>query len=227
MRTFSLAMARKAAKSRKKTSRKKKGAKARPSRQPARKAKKAGALKTAEAKPARRRRKIVDPQVVKALKQYEEAILHFNRNAYRKARELFAKVEAGVSPELAERARVHATMCDQRLEAESQTRFRSADEHYDYAVAQINAGNLEEARVHLKKAVKMDAKAGHVHYALATVSALSGQPEQAMEHLEEAIALRPENRFQARHDGDFESLLGDLGFQQLVFPERFPSASQT
>jgi tetratricopeptide (TPR) repeat protein len=207
-----------------KASGKKKTAKKKSARSPARKspAKKKAARKKKVSRKRIRKPKL-DPRIAAAMKQYEEAVQHFNRRSFRKALSLFEKVAAGVSHGLTERARVHITMCEQRIQAENSVRFRSVEEHYNYAVSQINASNFDEARAHLKKALKMDPKADHVYYALATVAALSGALEDAMGHLEQAIALRAENRFQARNDEDFEALQDDLTFQQLVFPERFPS----
>lgn len=183
-----------------------------------------GTSSAKSASKARRLKRMVDPAVAAAMKQYEEAVLLFNRQSYRRAMALFEKVAAGPSRGLAERARVHIAMCDHRMQSETHVRFRSVDDHYDYAVSQINLGNLAEAQVHLRKAVKAAPQADHVHYALATVAALSNEPDLAIEHLEQAIGLRAENRFQARNDEDFESLQSDLTFQQLVFPERFPTA---
>lgn len=180
--------------------------------------------KTAKKASRKRARKLVDPRVAAAMKQYEEAVLFFNRGSFRKAMSLFEKVAHGITGTLAERARVHLAMCEQRIQVENSLRFRTVDDHYNFAVSQINAGSLEDARTHLVKAVKMDPQADHVLYALATVAALSQETEDAIEYLERAIALRAENRFQARNDEDFESLQDDLSFQQLVFPERFPSA---
>ena len=218
-------MAKKAAKTKKKTGRGKKSArkKSKPTGTSKRKAVKKVAKKISAGK-ARPKRLKVDPQVALAMKRYAEAVANFNRASYRKARELFQKVQSGASGDLAERAGVHIAMCDQRLEGETQNRLRSADDHYDVAVAQINAGNLDEARDHLKKAVKIGPEADYVLYALAAVSALSSQPDEALAYLEGAIRLRPESRFQARNDDDFASLHSDLGFQQMVFPERFPTA---
>ncbi len=221
-------MAKKAAKSSSKMSRGKRSARAK-AKQPV-SAKRKGAEKKAAGKaPAgkiRRKRVKADPAVARAMKQYAEAVAHFNRKAYRKAKDLFEKVQGGASPEMAERAGVHSAMCDQRLEKESQIRLRSVDEHYDFAVTRINTGDLDEARVHLEKAAKMDPGADYVFYALAAVAALSSQQDAALEYLESAIRLRSENRFQARNDEDFASLHGDLGFQQMVFPERFPTAGK-
>jgi hypothetical protein len=57
----------------------------------------------------------------------------------------------------------------------------------------------------------------HVHYALAVSHALGGNMDVAMTHLEAAFALRPENRFHARRDEDFQALNDDPRFRRLIY----------
>jgi hypothetical protein len=59
-------------------------------------------------------------------------------------------------------------------------------------------------------------KADHVLYALATANALLGNRDQALQYLRQSIQYRPENRFLATRDADFESLQDDSDFKQLV-----------
>lgn len=167
-----------------------------------------------------KKKKVVDPEVAKALKQYADAMRYFNRQSFRRAHDLFARLVTGPSRELAERARVHLAMCEQRLRRAEPVRLRSAEEHYNYAVSQLNLRNYEEAREHLQKARKLSPKSDHIHYGLASLAALCDEPEEALEHLEKAIELRPENRYHARNDLDFEYLRDDPRFQGLVHPER-------
>jgi len=164
--------------------------------------------------------KVVDPRIAQVMKVYEEAMRHFNHQNFRRAKEILEKVLTGPSRELAERARVHLVICEQRLQRAPAVHLRGADDHYHYAVSQINAGNYEEARAHLEKARKLAPKADHVYYALASVAALTGEPEEACQHLAQAIKLRPENRYHARNDADFKPLGDDVRFQELLYPER-------
>jgi len=164
--------------------------------------------------------KVVDPRVAQVMKAYEGAMRHFNRQNFRRAKETLEKVLAGPSRELAERARVHLVICEQRLQRAPAVHLRGADDHYHYAVSQINSGNYEEARAHLEKARKLAPKADHIYYALASVAALTREPEEACKHLAQAIKLRPENRYHARNDSDFKPLEDDVRFQELLYPER-------
>lgn len=174
----------------------------------------ARAVRKARPKPER---KVVDPRLAQALKFYEEAVRQFNRQSYRRARELFEKVVAGPSRELAERARVHLAICVQRLQRPAPVNLRTAEDHYHYAVSQINMAHYEGARVHLEKARKLAPKADYVYYALASVAALSGEHEEALDYLAQSIKLSPENRYHARNDPDFKPLEDDARFRELVF----------
>lgn len=164
--------------------------------------------------------KVLDPLVAQAMKVYAEGTKQFNRQSYKKAKALFEKVLAGPSRELAERARVHLAICEQRLQRPAPVRLRSADDHYHYAISQINVANYEEARAHLQKARRQAPKADYIHYALASVAALTGEADDALEHLEQAIKLRPENRYHARNDADFKLLEDEPRFRGLVYPDQ-------
>jgi len=165
-------------------------------------------------------RPVLDPQTAAAMKLYAEAMKRFNKQSYRRAKEVFEKVLTGPSRELADRARVHLVICEQRMQRTAPVHLRSADDHYHFAVSQINAGNYEDARGHLERARKLAPKADHVYYALASVYALTGESDQALALLSQAIKLRPENRYHARHDADFRLLQDEPRFQELIYPDR-------
>ncbi|PYR86681.1 MAG: hypothetical protein DMG19_12430 [Acidobacteria bacterium] len=75
---------------------------------------------------------------------------------------------------------------------------------------------MASAIQHLEHALKLNPKADHVLYALAAASAIRGDRDNALQHLKQAIHFRPENRFLAARDSDFESLKEDPDFRQLV-----------
>jgi len=169
---------------------------------------------------SRKTPKIMDPVVAQAFKRYDEAMRIFNQQNYRRAREAFDKVVAGPSRELAERARVHIAICEQRSQRQAPVHLRTADDYYHYAVSQINLRNYAEARSQLDKARKLAPKADYIYYALASVASLSGEADEAVSFLAQAIKLRPENRYHARNDADFKLLEDDSRFLALVSPAR-------
>ncbi len=162
---------------------------------------------------------VEDPRLKLVREQYEAAVRSLNQQKYSKAISLFEKIVLAPFPDLAERARVHLNICRQRLERPS-VQLRTPEDHYNYAVAKINAGELEEAEAHLERALKHMPKADHVHYALAAVKSLRGDVEGALARLKAAIELEPRNRYLARNDRDFAALFEDPRFADLIYPEK-------
>lgn len=176
-------------------------------------------LDTAEAR-AEALRSVADPQAEQQLKIYEEALQLFQEQKYPKAKPLLEKVISGPGKELADRARVHLRVVEQRMQRVEVPTPRTPEEHYQHGVAMMNMGRWDEAREHLLKARKLAPKADFVIYALAALDCLTGEAESAMENLKVAIQLRPENRYHARNDEDFSFLQEDPRFTELLYPDR-------
>ena len=157
----------------------------------------------------------VDEKQVAAIRNFEAGLGFERRQNYRKAREIFEKVVATAPLAIADRARVHLNACNERLGANAPTPKTAGDFHV-LGVAELNSGRLELAVEHLSKAQKLDPKREEIRYALAAAYARSGDSDEALEHLRAAIHLRPQNRFQARQDADFENLAGDPRFTGLL-----------
>jgi len=132
-------------------------------------------------------------------------------------------VDRASSRELHDRARVHLSLCTQQL-ASGTTSFKTQEEHFDYSVSLINSGQYDQARGHLEKILKQNAKADFAYYGMAVVDCLTGQVEASLKNLNEAIRLNPQNRFQARNDSDFQNMADDPRFTELLYPE--PTESQ-
>ena len=160
------------------------------------------------------------PAKQQQLKLYEEALKHFQQQKFAKAKETLEDVVKGPSRELADRARVHLRICDQRIARAPAAVPKSAEEHYTQGVALMNLGRWDEARDHLDRARKAAPKADHIVYAMAALDCLTGEADSAMENLKVAIQLRPENRYHARNDEDFAFLQEDPRFTELLYPER-------
>jgi tetratricopeptide (TPR) repeat protein len=160
------------------------------------------------------------PAKQQQLKMYEEALKHFQLQKFAKAKETLEDVIKGPSKELADRARVHLRICDQRISRTPAAVPKSAEDHYTQGVALMNLGRWDEAREHLDRARKAAPKADHIVYAMAALDCLTGEADSAMENLKIAIQLRPENRYHARNDEDFSFLQEDPRFTELLYPER-------
>jgi tetratricopeptide (TPR) repeat protein len=163
---------------------------------------------------------LVDPRVQAQLKTYDEALALFHQQKFAKAKQELEKVLEGPSKELADRARMHLRIADQRMKPSSEQNPRTADEHYQRGVAMMNIGRWDDARESLLKARKGSPKADYIHYALAALDCLTGEADSAMANLKVAIELNGENRFHARNDEDFAFLQEDPRFTELLYPEK-------
>jgi tetratricopeptide (TPR) repeat protein len=181
------------------------------------KSKKTKTLTSARRKPVR---EVVDPAIRQQLKQYEEAVRYFNQQKFLRAKQALEKVIAGPSRELADRARMHLRICEQRISRPPTTTPRTLEDFYHQGIAMMNLGLWDTAREQLERARKLAPKADYVYYALAALDCLTGEADLAMENLKTAIELRPENRYHARNDEDFAFLQDDPRFTELLYPER-------
>ena len=159
-----------------------------------------------------------DPAFAQAVQNYEAGLKAMQEHKYEKAKGLLEKIIAGGPRELADRARVHLSSCNQQLN-EASANFKTAEEHFDYAVSLMNAGQYDQARTHMEKILKQNPKADFAHYGMAVVDCLSGHVESSLKNLVEAIRLNPQNRFQARNDSDFQNMADDPRFTELLYPE--------
>jgi tetratricopeptide (TPR) repeat protein len=159
-----------------------------------------------------------DPGFTQAVQNYEAAIKAMQEHKFDKAKTLLEKIIASGTREILDRARVHLNLCNQQLAGVSTT-FKTQEEHFDYAVSLINSGQFDQARGHLEKILKQNAKSDFAYYGMAVVDCLTGQVEASLKNLSEAIRLNPQNRFQARNDSDFQNMADDPRFTELLYPE--------
>ena len=156
-----------------------------------------------------------DPRYLQALQSYETGLRAMQEHKYDKAKPLLQKVVTGANRELADRAAVHLNACNQQMERGA-TQFKTAEEHYDYAVSLMNVGDYVGAREHIEKLSKQVPKADYVAYGLAALDCLTGHLEDSLRNLSRAIGLNPALRFQARNDSDFQNLSEDPRFTELL-----------
>jgi tetratricopeptide (TPR) repeat protein len=150
---------------------------------------------------------------------FEAAMKQFHARNFTAAREMFERTAQGPERDVAQRSKLHISMCDRRLQQDVVS-LGSAEEYYTYGVALLNARKPAEARASLEKAVSMDPSAEHMFYALAGAMALTGDLNGAHESLKRAIEIEPRNRLAARQDADFASLANQPPFDVLLYPEK-------
>ncbi len=162
------------------------------------------------------------PHPASAQKQFsafEQAMKLFHTRNLKEARELFRLAAQGPERDVANRARLHVSMCDRRLE-QTTVSLGSAEDCYNYGIALLNTRNAAEARAYLEKGLLMAPGAEHILYALALAQAMSGELLAASENLRRAIELEPRNRMMARQETDFAHLANQPPFDSLLYPEK-------
>jgi tetratricopeptide (TPR) repeat protein len=159
-----------------------------------------------------------DPRHTQAVQSYESGLRALQERKFDKAKGHLQKVLAGPNKSLVDRAQVHILTCDKHLDTPA-LQFKTTEEHYDYAVSLINAGDYVTAREHLDKLLKQDPKAEFVLYGLAALHCLTGHIDESLKMLNEAIQIKPSLRFQGRNDTDFQNLAEDPRFTELLYPD--------
>jgi tetratricopeptide (TPR) repeat protein len=153
-----------------------------------------------------------------AFQHYESAVQLVQSGKYEKALASFEKLLAMAPPQLVERCHMYISTCRRQLNS-SQLTFSTPEEHYDYAVSQLNTGYYEEAREHFNRILGDHPEADYALYGLALLDSITGRSQDCLRNLARAIELNPKNRLQARADNDFQGMVDDPRFTELLYPE--------
>lgn len=153
-----------------------------------------------------------------AFHQYQSAVQMVQQGKYEKALAAFEKLLPIAPAEILERCRMYVTTCRRQMEKHGLA-FLTPEERYDYAVSQLNAGYFEEAGEQLRGILADTPDADYAYYGLAVLDSITGRAQGCLDSLAKAIQLNPKNRLQARSDNDFQSMLDDPRFTELLYPE--------
>jgi len=153
-----------------------------------------------------------------AFQQYQAAVQLLQQGKYDKALAALEKLLPSAPPEILERTRMYIATCKRQMD-QSNLAFQTPEERYDYAISQLNQGYFEEAREQLNGVFADDPRADYAYYGLAVLDSITGRPQECLDNLARAIELNPKNRLQARSDNDFQSMVDDPRFTELLYPE--------
>ena len=159
-----------------------------------------------------------DGQSSAAFQHFQAAVQLLQQGKFDRAFAAFEKLQPNAPIEIKERCRVYMITCKRQLEKPALV-FATPEEHFDFAIAQLNNGYYEEARDHFGKILSQVPDADYVFYGLALLNAITGQTQECLGNLSRAIELNPKNRLQARVDNDFQSMVDDPRFTELLYPE--------
>lgn len=160
----------------------------------------------------------VDPKYQAILEQYAAGMKFYSQQKFDKAKPHLEKVCEGPYRELAERARVHLHACNNRLAAVD-GKPQSGPDLYQAAIVKLNAAQYQDAEDLLVKALQRGFKGPDVSYALACLHAQTNNGEAALVHLQEAIQADGFCRVLAQQDHDFDGLMEDPRFTEILYPE--------
>jgi tetratricopeptide (TPR) repeat protein len=153
-----------------------------------------------------------------AFLHYQSAVQLLQQGKFERALAAFEKMLPTAPAEIKERCKMYINTCQRQLEKPSLT-FATPEEHYDYAVSQLNTGYYEEAREQFNNILSGFPNADYAFYGLAVLDSITGQSQDCLANLARAIELNPRNRIQARVDNDFQSMVDDPRFTELLYPE--------
>ena len=153
-----------------------------------------------------------------AFQHYLAAVQLLQQGKFEKALAAFEKMLPTAPPEILERCQMYICTCQRQLEKPTLT-FLTPEEHYDYAVSQLNTGYYEEARDQFHSILTAYPAADYAYYGLALLDSITGRTQECLRNLARAIELNPKNRLQARVDNDFQSMVDDPRFTELLYPE--------
>jgi outer membrane protein assembly factor BamD (BamD/ComL family) len=158
------------------------------------------------------------PYTGPAFQNYNAAVQLLQQGKFDKAVAAFEKLLPDAPAELRERCRMYISTCKRQL-AKSTLQFETPEEHYDYAVSQLNTGYYEDAREQFNAILSKHPNADYVYYGLAVLESITGRTQECLTNLGHAIELNPRNRLQARVDNDFQNMADDPRFTELLYPE--------
>jgi tetratricopeptide (TPR) repeat protein len=153
-----------------------------------------------------------------AFQQYQSAVQLVQQGKFEKAIAALEKFLPSAPPELVERCRMYMSSCRRQTE-KTNLAFGTPEERYDYAISQLNQGFYDEAREQLGAVVKDAPGADYAFYGLSVLDSMTGRPQECLANLARAIELNPRNRLQARSDSDFQNMVDDPRFTELLYPE--------
>jgi len=153
-----------------------------------------------------------------AYQHYMSAVQLLQQGKFDKALAAFEKLVPSAPIELLDRCKMYVSTCQRQLEQHRLT-FLTPEEHFDYAISQLNTGYYEEAREQFEGILSGHPNADYAFYGLALLDAITGRTQDCLGNLARAIELNPRNRLQARADNDFQSMVDDPRFTELLYPE--------
>ncbi|MEW6368687.1 MAG: hypothetical protein AB1714_29005 [Acidobacteriota bacterium] len=161
-----------------------------------------------------------DPSV-EAMALFDRGVEFFNARKFERAQKVFGAIldKCAEAREFHDRARLYLNLIEKQLNP-APSRPMSFEDYYNQAIYNLNLGDYDRALDFLKKAsVKRPGDASITYF---TALGYAGKSDSKAAHwyLKQAIELDPENRVLARNESEFQQLMDNAEFKELLFPRR-------
>lgn len=159
-----------------------------------------------------------DGRAAAVFHHYQAAVQLLQQGKFERALAALEKLLLEAPDEIKERCRMYVVTCRKQLDRPTLV-FDTPEEQYDFAVSQLNTGYYDTAREQFNQILAGYPGADYAFYGLAVLDAITGRAQDCLSNLARAIELNGKNRLQARVDNDFQSMVDDPRFTELLYPE--------
>ncbi|MBU4494930.1 MAG: hypothetical protein KJ874_06460 [Acidobacteria bacterium] len=163
------------------------------------------------------KKKQLKSEFEKSMSLYEQAMRAFHKGGFDKAEELLAAFVENDSheKELFDRAQLYLSICRGKKE-KKELPLKTFDDYFNAGVYNINSGRFKEALKLLIKAAELKPKEGRAPYMMSLAAFKDGDEEGSLKHLQKAVQIDDFFKILAQNETDFEKLLKNEDFQNIV-----------
>lgn len=167
--------------------------------------------------------KLNEEKELKAItKQFSAAVTTFTKKDYSAAREQFAGIVDSFREsehysvlEIVGRSNVYLRMVDAQMNPQK-IELKTADDMLSESVYQLNSGQVDRALELLAALAKKQGDDAYTDYLMAVAYNRRGDIKESLDHLKRSIGMDPHYKVMAFNEPDFETLLENKDFRDLV-----------
>ena len=123
-----------------------------------------------------------------AFQLYQASVQLLQQGKFEKALASFEKLLPIAPSEIVERCHMYISTCQRQLQRPTLA-FLTPEEHYDYAVSQLNTGYYEDAREQFNAILAKYPDTDYAFYGLAVLDAMTGHSQECLQSLARAIEV--------------------------------------
>ncbi|MEN8153312.1 MAG: tetratricopeptide repeat protein [Acidobacteriota bacterium] len=163
-----------------------------------------------------------DNEIKNITKMFSTSVSHFNKRDYQKAFDGFEEIikkyedsEFYSVLEIQTRSKTYRNICKENLDTK-QYKPESNEEYINEVVYNINAENFDEALKFIEQLKKKKYDAAYLDYLQSVLYIKQGDTENSLKFLAKCVEKDDDYKVLANNEPDFESLLEDEIFNQII-----------